>query len=237
MSVRNSLLICLIVCLLTTNIFARYQPIPLEQAPTYPMTIMIDPAGNAQHTGRKIDDCFERGITLQCAQHLQRKLEKQYPGLRIVLTRSAGEVIQPLQSANFANRLNVDLYLSIHFYQEKKSKPKLYIYHFSYGNDFISRTIDLSFYPYEQAYIFNKDKTAAWAHQIQQTLTNESFTALCDIKGPYALPFKPLIGIKSPAIAIEIGLKKATDWQNYIEPIMESLEPIIERYLQKVPAS
>ena len=36
-------------------------------------TIMLDPSGDAKHTGRIINKTFERGISLQCAEVLKKK--------------------------------------------------------------------------------------------------------------------------------------------------------------------
>ena len=49
--------------------------------------------------------------------------------------------------------------------------------------------------------------------------------------GVYALPFAPLIGIKKPAIAFEIGLKQKESWKQFIDPIVESLTPICEQHI------
>ncbi len=46
----------------------------LETAPREQFTIMIDPAGDAKHTGRLIGDTLERGISLQCAEQLKTAL-------------------------------------------------------------------------------------------------------------------------------------------------------------------
>ena len=45
-------------------------------------TIMLDPAGSADQTGRMLHANFERGITLQCAQRIQELL---YSGSKPVL--------------------------------------------------------------------------------------------------------------------------------------------------------
>src|SRR5271156_6610097 len=95
-----------------------------------PFTLMLDPAGDAQNPGRIIEDSFERGITLQCMQELQAVIAQRFPRIRVVVTRSPGETRQPLQNANFANRLDVDLYISIHCYPESKPKSQLYLYYF-----------------------------------------------------------------------------------------------------------
>ena len=46
-----------------------------------------------------------------------------------------------------------------------------------------------------------------WADHFKNILKQEQYRNAFEIKGPYGLPFRPLIGIKAPAIAIEIGLK------------------------------
>ena len=71
--------------------------------------------------GRIVNDSFERGLTLQFAQELKKELELNFNNIRVVLTRIPGETLESLQNANFANRLNVDFYLSIHFYSEKRT--------------------------------------------------------------------------------------------------------------------
>lgn len=195
---------------------------------TKPITIMLDPAGDAKHTGRQLEDSFERGITLQCAEQLKRVLEEQYPNIRVVLTRFPGETLQPLQNANFANRLQVDFYVSLQFYQEKGIKPQLHVYQFSYGDDFITRTFDVAFYRYDQAYLQHNTATTNFAQQILNALQQKKYTKYFEVKGLFKLPFKPLIGIKAPAVAIEASLKTKQDWHQYIEPIVLGLGTVIE---------
>jgi hypothetical protein len=194
-----------------------------------PFSIMLDPAGDAKNTGRIIEDSFERGITLQFAEQLKKLLEERHPGVRIVLTRFPGETIESLQNANFANRLDVDLYLSIHFYHEKASKPSVYIYHFLYNpiTDFWAKPRTLSFYPHDQAHLFMLNQTILWGHQLKSFLKSDSFNALFDVKGVYGLPFHPLIGIKPAALALEVGIKNKNYWRTYLEPVAQSLGQII----------
>jgi hypothetical protein len=194
-----------------------------------PFSIMLDPAGDAKNTGRVIEDSFERGITLQFAEQLKKVLEELYPGIRIVLTRFPGETIERLQNANFANRLDVDLYVSIHFYHEKSSKPNLYLYHFLYNpiTDFWSKPRALSFYPYDQAHLYSLNKTVLWGEQIKTFLKADAFRNLFEVKGLYGVPLRPLIGIKAPALAIEAGIKNKGYWRTYVEPIAQSLIHLI----------
>src|SRR3990172_8684717 len=95
--------------LLSTNLLLARPHVAQPRA----FTIMLDPAGDAKNPGRKLDDSFERGITLQFSETLKQKLESLFPSIRVVLTRLPGETVQLLQNANFANRLDVNFYLSI----------------------------------------------------------------------------------------------------------------------------
>jgi N-acetylmuramoyl-L-alanine amidase len=188
---------------------------------------MLDPAGDANYTGRKLDDSFERGITYQFAQELKKELESHHPNLQIVLSREPGQSIKPLQNANFANRLDVDCFISIHCYAETAIKPHLYLYTYSDGDNFITKTFDLAFYSYDKAYLLNTQTTNAYANKIATTLNQEQYKQQFECTAIAQLPFKPLVGIKAPAIGIEMGLKSKEDWHNFIVPIATSIESIL----------
>lgn len=189
-------------------------------------SIMLDPAGDAKQPGRQIEDNLERGISLKCAQELKKQIEQKYDDVRVILTRFPGETIQPLQNAQFSNRLNVDFYLSIHFYPEKETKPSFFVYYFSLADDFITKVPDLFFCPYDQAHRINMTKTQTYAQNIANSLKHDDFKNLFSLIGPRGIPFKPLIGIKSPAVAVEIGLHHKDDWKRYIQPLLNSLDSI-----------
>lgn len=180
------------------------------------LTIMIDPAGDAQHTGRVIDGTFERGLTLQYAQELKKQLEYELPNTTIILTRFPGEVIEPFQNATFANRLGVSLYLNIHFYYEP-THPRIHLFYAMQHpeTDFWKKqSLELAFIPYHQAHLKYLSHTAFYAQQLAHNLTTEN---------PIGLPFKPLTGIQAPALALEIGLRNKDDWQKHIEPMVKAL--------------
>jgi N-acetylmuramoyl-L-alanine amidase len=195
--------------------------------------LMIDPAGDAKHAGREIDDYFERGIALQCAEKLKYAIEKEYPFVSVVLSRFPGESLEPLQNAHFANRLSVDLYISIHFYQNAEEKPALFIYQCAYNKvtDFWPRMHDTEYklVPYDQIHISHTQQSKHYAEQMISVL--QQYQQVFDIKGLFVFPFKPLIAINAPALAFEISLKTKNDWQSCIEPITKSLKSII---LQKI---
>src|SRR5205807_2641706 len=133
-----------------------------------PFTIMLNPAGDAKDAGRSLNDSFERGITLQFCQELKKEIENNYKSVRVVLTRIPGETIEPLLNANFSNRLNADLFLSIHFYKENAVSPKIFLYNYINKPLFcLPKIDDLYFYQYDDAYLINIKKTLKYGNKIK----------------------------------------------------------------------
>lgn len=196
---------------------------------------MLEPAGNAKHTGREIDDCFERGITLQYAEELKKQMQIKYPTIRIILSRFAGENIEPLQNAHFSNRLGVNFYLSIHFYEEQDEKPKFFLYQFAYNSvtDFWEVPHEpLQFVTYDQAHRMHSALSKMYGEHIMKILNKKKYLKQFEPKGFFALPFKPLIGINAPALAFEAGIKQKKDWNLFIDPLIQGLSSIIEQELK-----
>ncbi|MBP6870068.1 N-acetylmuramoyl-L-alanine amidase [Candidatus Babeliales bacterium] len=192
-----------------------------------PFTIMIDPAGDAKHTGRLIQDTLERGISLQCAEQLKARLSQQ--NIRVVLTRVPGETIQPLQNASFANRLGVDRYISLYFYHEPEAPAHVTLYYYIEDPivDAWHQPTDLSFYQVNQAHLINLKTTKAWGQKFLEVFHNKNYSKFFQPRGLFGIPFTPLIGIKAPALAIEIGLKNKQDWQQIIDPLIIAIESVI----------
>jgi len=195
------------------------------EAKQHPVTIMLDPAGHARNTGRKLANGFERAETLKLAESLSTLLEDRYK-LKVVFTRSPGEEIVPLQNASFANRLDVDFFLSLHIYKEESAKPKIFAYHLVFNPiaDFALRTIDpLSFIPVHQAHFMSIQRTVFAGNMMRSTLLRQEYQKLFDFYGLYGIPLKPLVGMSVPALLLEIGINEDDKWQSLVEPIIDSL--------------
>lgn len=207
--------------LLSWNIFCL-KATPL--CASKPCILMIDPAGDAQETGRLIDGVYERSITLACAQALKSEIEEALPMVTVLLTRVSGEVIEPFQNAQFANRCGVDLFLRLQcFHDQAVQCHSLYFYHFSWGNELPLLVHDIMFIPYDKAHLVHAVVTKSYAEQLFQSL-NKVSTNIC--KGIFAIPCKPLRGITSPALCIEMGLTSKDSWRDYVKPIVNALSEI-----------
>ena len=199
----------------------------LYTKPIKPFTIMLNPAGDAKDAGRVLNDSFERGVTLQFCQELKKEIEANFNNTRVVLTRIPGETLEHLQNANYANRLDVDFYLSIHFYKETETLPQVFMYHYIIDPFYSQSSLQLHFYTYDNAFLINIIKTLKFGNIIKTEFENNLYKNQFNFKGFFGVPFKPLIGIKSPSLALEIGLKSPNDWQDYIRPVIESIRLII----------
>jgi N-acetylmuramoyl-L-alanine amidase len=194
--------------------------------PLMPYTIMLDPAGHAQQTGRKLLSGFERAETFKCAEALKDSLEKYTSATRVILTRAPGEVLVPLQNASFANRLNVDFFASIHCVKADNEKPHITVYYQE-----IDPLIDNAqhtekphaFTPLHHAHFNSIHRSSDSAKALKKILSSAEYQKDFDCYGAYGLPLKSLMGITAPAIVIEIGLCSDDQWKFFIEPLTQGL--------------
>lgn len=185
--------------------------------------VILDPAGDTKRTGRRIGDNFERGLTLQCAEKIKALIEEQAPYIKVIITRMPGDTVYELQNASLANRVHADLFINLNFYHTQETKPTLFLYQFSYGNDFAQCQQGLIFNSYDQAHCINKEKTDIINQLFKKELSQQKYQSLCTISGPHHAPIKPLIGIIAPGITCDIGLKNKEAWSNYSDLLAQAI--------------
>jgi N-acetylmuramoyl-L-alanine amidase len=190
---------------------------------------MLDPAGDAKQTGRKIGNAYERTLTLTIAQQLKELLEERFPQISVTLTRTPTEVIHPLQNANFSNRLPVDLFISLHCFKDSAPKPTIYLYRYTNQYAFLPTPDLTTCIPYHNAFLIQKVTTSAWLTILYQELQLPIYQSQFTTHGPYAFPCKPLIGIIAPAIAIEMGVTHPDSWKGYIPALADSIAAILNQ--------
>ena len=192
-------------------------------------TVILDPAGDAKKTGRVIGDSFERALTLQCAEQIKILVEERHPHIKVVISRLPGDHVYELQNASLSNRLHADLFINLTFYSTQDTKPTLFVYQFSYGNDFAHFGQGISFNTYDEAYKINKPLTDKLVQTCTHFLT-QNYSSLFSVSGPHALPLKPLIGIIAPSMCIEVGLKHKDSWHHVVEPLAGSIIEMVRHY-------
>lgn len=242
MSIKKSLLynvVCGILFLLPWSVYPwyfKFKPNPVNvpvQSSVPIVTIVLVPAGDARSQGRSLEHQFESSSAMSYAQDVKMALEKKYPEIRVLISHKVGDIVRQYQIPTMANTVGVDLVLTVNCYHERGPKPELYIYQFSYGEDFVSKVTDLHWYFMSSAYLFSKSTTRAWAPLLVQGLNGASYKSLFTVKGPYAMPFEPLIGIKVPAIGLEMSLKRDDDWSVFTDPLVASLDPIVGQLIKQ----
>jgi hypothetical protein len=192
--------------------------------------VMLDPAGDAKNRGRTIDDNFEAGITLSYARALKTVIESSYPEISVIITRSPGESLTELQRANFANRLTVDLYININFYQNIHQQHTVHIYSFVDDKKIkiSKKPSPFAFYPRAHAYLFSQAANEQWAHRFYTLLTTtRDYSHLFKTESPLRFPIKGLTGIYTPALAFEASLTQAADWELYVDPVVNLIATLI----------
>lgn len=195
---------------------------------TRPALIVLDPAGDTHNPGRLIGDVYERGLAYQYTQQLKQTLEKN-PLMHCVITRTPGQVMQPLEQANIANQLQAALFVRIHFFQYECQVPRIYIYFYARGDEFIPTlpAHSLTLLPYDRAHWLHATQTRALATACKKQLSSPENQRLCTTDGPYGLPLKSLLGITQPALVIEIGVHEPSQPTVLIAPLARCIEKII----------
>lgn len=214
----------LLVMLYTLCLHAEWFDRFFQRANSF--TVFVDAAGDATQGGRIIDNNYESSINFTIAQSLKNALATSHPHLKIVLNRTPLETIAPLQNAQFANKLGVDLYIHICSVQSPQTSS-ITLYQFSSDQKTILKKGSLGFFPYDQIYLMHEHQTTEWAHSIKKNLIDQHHST---ISGVYKMPFKPLVGINAPALAIEVGIQSLDD----LDPLIEQLARALSSFLSKV---
>ena len=190
-------------------------------------TLLLAPAGHATDPGRQLHNACERALTYEWAKAIQTNLLQRHPGAQIIISRSPGETLLPLQIVSFANRLPADLIISFHLFKQEHEKPQLYLYHHTY-NPFLENCDlyqdPLAFIPLKKAHLGKKKLTLFWAKNLQNRLKSTENSCFFDCAQTQGLPFKPFYGMLYPALAFELGISKDTQWQDTVFAIINALE-------------
>ncbi len=79
-------------------------------------TVVIDPGhGGSNGGGAGVAGVLEKRLTLQLGYELRFRLQRQFPELRVVMTRYTDREIPLEERTHLANRVDADLFLSLHY--------------------------------------------------------------------------------------------------------------------------
>lgn len=197
-----------------------------------PITIILDPAGDARIAGRVINDTFERSLTFECMDAVKDYLESRFKNVRVLLTRLPGETVETLQNVAFANRLKADFYVSLHMYPSRSKVINVMTYYHALKPGIIQVTADqsLDLKPFND--VFDQFQYASYCSAIafQHFLKDLGKNDRLKINEPLGIPFKSLSGVFAPAIALEIGLAGKDEVIIVAEYISKALENLIKTF-------
>jgi N-acetylmuramoyl-L-alanine amidase len=79
-------------------------------------TLVLDPGHGGDNTGGAgTAGVVEKKLTLQLAYELRFRLQRQFPQLRVVMTRYTDREIPLEERTHLANKVDADLFLSLHY--------------------------------------------------------------------------------------------------------------------------
>jgi hypothetical protein len=192
--------------------------------------IILNPAGNVHNPGRIIGESFERTLTLQFAQAVKRAVEKLLPKARVLITSTPGEVISQFHMASYVNNLDAHLYLHIGMYHTSSQIPDISFYTMAVDPAMDMWTYQdtdhfVPFYFAHRRKIQQSRELLGILHAYATTYRPIPFQ-VHDVR---SIPYKSLVGVTIPAIALEIGLPNHAAWQLCVEPLAHMLCSCITR--------
>ena len=77
-------------------------------------TVVIDAGHGGKDSGAVGKKSKEKNITLAVAKKVGAEIQKKYPDVKVIYTRTTDVFVELIERANIANRNNADLFISIH---------------------------------------------------------------------------------------------------------------------------
>jgi N-acetylmuramoyl-L-alanine amidase len=197
-----------------------------------PITIVLDPAGDARIAGRVIGDSYERSLTFQCMDAVKDYLESRFKSVRVLLTRLPGETLEPLQNVAFANRLKADLYVTVAMYP---AKNKLYEVSLFYntsqpGIAACSAERQLALKPYNEGTDQFQYASFCSAAVFERFITETYKHDQLKVFKPLGVPCKSLSGVMAPAVAFELGVRTKDEVSLSAEYIGHAIENLLKTF-------
>jgi N-acetylmuramoyl-L-alanine amidase len=192
------------------------------------LLVVLDPAGDAAHAGRSIEDTYERSCTWQLAAEIKRILKRYESFITCFLSRAPGQILEPLEPIQLANRLQANLFIRLHCYPAHTAENYCHFYYLVRHpvTDWwhAPQVGGVQFIPLESA------------HQIKLGQTKKSVESMAAFLRPLTpetgfivppalgMPCQHLQGLLMPACIIELGVAHAGDWRSIAHPLAHMIK-------------
>ncbi len=108
----------LMLTCISVVVLASFKPIDLQSdqsgSPRKIKTIVLDPGHGGHDSGAVGRQSKEKDIALQVALKLGKKIQKEFPGIKVIYTRTTDVYPKLYERPALANKHHADLFISIH---------------------------------------------------------------------------------------------------------------------------
>jgi N-acetylmuramoyl-L-alanine amidase len=200
------------------------EPEKREECTAKNYVVVLDPGHGGRDPGAVSQDgtLKEKDITLEVAKATKKNLEKTNPGITVELTRSEDKFMSLEARTGFANRLNADLFISIHCNSDTDSSSAgIETYYLSQANSekamkvaatennlSLAKMSDLQATLLDLMVSSKKTESEELATAVSNSL--EQVIPKGRHRGVKQAPFYVLLGAKMPAILVECAFISST---------------------------
>lgn len=199
---------------------------------THRMMVVLDPAGDVVHRGRKLKHGYERGATLLLAEHVQQALRIRQE-CEVMISRKVGEESMHVHRLSIINRLQPAFVVRLCMHRSEKPKPSMTVFYRVTNplTDFCKRINPADFIPIEQAHVLNVHKTKYLAQRLVGALSCQSDSHYYDVHGPFGFPLYAHQGILSSMVTIEISIDDERKMTHLYEIITTAIIDLLQHHV------
>lgn len=187
--------------------------------------IVLDPAGHVGHVGRFLSNGYERGATFRLAQELRRAIARD--NTNVLLTREAGEHLEPYQAVVYANQAAAHLFMRLHIYRSESPQPVIHLYHRVIDPlaDFAARPLNPhAFVAVDYAHRVSIQQTRYFGNLLCHYLQRDEYKRLFLCEELQGVPLVALKGLVIPGLLVEIGIRDEEALNFLVDPLAKALK-------------
>jgi len=201
-----------------------------------PLVLVLDPAGDAACPGRILGDTYERSSTFQLANEIKRILKQHEPRIACFISRAPGQVLEPLEQIQLANRLPADLFIRLQCYHTQGSEQYchfFYLMRHPITDLWHTASKDsLQFIPLESAHQPHLKQTQEIVENVANFLKPLAAHAGFFVHLPLGIPCLHLQGLMMPGCIIELGISHQGEWRSIAYPLAQAIRKVLLTMIQ-----